>query len=498
MAKKLSKIGEMFQRVKDAASGVKSGKTRAEEMEERLAELEDELDQNIIYVDDDGNETGPQDPYGITHQPAPKAKQSSPQQDHNKALADMLAKMLLLQKLLGSQSGKTPSSIKNDIMKKLMEDYIQGQIDPNASQSDQMEQAFKKRQEFDDKFAGKLAGLLTGGFGKLGSGLHQNMQYQEEEEQYDGNMQKGILEKKTKSKEERGLQRIVRSILSDNKFDRFIGRKTRGKLDTNGLHRFPTNGRIFGQKEERKGKHYTATILVDLSSSMSDSITFASPAAMRFHQLLSEIIPTQVRGYNVSFHKFVEFEDKLTKKEVETVAKKMVATASDGRHSLGCIAQVGLLPNGKPKYGLMNLPLSPEHKRIVESYGNNYTDKQFDTRGTLDGTAIRTLADQLSAKPGKHIVIVMNDGSPGQSWRDDVYTWQDGFKTPYTNANLDLKKAVEYAQKRGIMFVGIGIFSDSVEEYYPKKFCTVIEDRDDLATAFDGASKQLLRYVHRG
>lgn len=514
MPKKLSKIGQMFQRVKEAAASAKQGLLPADAVEQRLEELEQELDQNIIYVNDDGNEIGDDD-YKYDGQ----KQNRSPEDSMKKALLDALMQRMqpkpspqmsklqklaeMLQKLQQMQGGGGMS--KTEMMKRLMEDYI-GDAPPGSDPAQQMDRAMEKRREFERDFASQLMGMMmggashAGGLGHFGSGLGHKMdgaEYRNEEHRRQ-NFNRDLLKRGSRTKQERGLQRIVRSILTDNKFDRFIGRKTRGRLDSNGLHRFPTNGRIFGQKEERKGKHYTATILVDLSSSMGSRIPSAAPAAMRFHQLLAEIIPVQVRGYNNSFYKFAEFGEKLKKDDPEKIANKMISMVVEGNGTQACLARVGTLPNGQPKYGMMNLPLTPAHQRLIKENGNDYREASFDTRGTLDGTAIRTITDQLSQMPGKHIVIVLNDGGPGQSYQEDVYTWQDGFKTPYTNENLDLKKAVEYAMDRGIMFVGIGIHSDDVERYYPKKFCTVVRHGDDISTAFAGASKQLTRYVHRG
>ena len=505
--KKLSKIGEMFRKVKEAAAEAKLGLKPVDDLETQIEELEHELDEHIIYVDDDGNEIdngqygqtqpktqSPQDAMLKKVLEALGQKQAQPKpKDKIQQLAEMLSKLLQMR-------GQGMS--RDAAMRKMMEEYIQNNLPQGASPQEQMEQAYEKRKEFERDFQNKLMQMMlgaAGASGNMGSGLGKEMAetpYQDDDREAD--FERDLLNKKSRSKEERGLQRIVRSILTDNKFDRFIGRKTRGRLDSNGLHRFPTNGRIFGQKEERKGKHYTATILVDLSSSMDDRIQHAAPAALRFHQLLAEIIPVQVRGYNNSFYKFVEFGEKLGKNGPMKIANRMVDLVVNGNGAQACIARVGKLANGQPKYGVMNLPLSKEHKRIIKENGDDYRNTSFDTRGTLDGVAIRTLADQLSQKPGKHIVIVLNDGGPGSSWYKDVYAWQDGFKTPYTNENLDLKKAVEYAMKRGIMFVGIGIHSDEVLNYYPKKFCTVVDHGDDIGMAFAGASKQLQAYVHRG
>jgi len=61
------------------------------------------------------------------------------------------------------------------------------------------------------------------------------------------------------------------SIMTDNKFDRRLRGRTRGKLDMKALPKVPTMARsIFTQKVARKNKAYNVILLVDESSSMSE------------------------------------------------------------------------------------------------------------------------------------------------------------------------------------------------------------------------------------
>lgn len=61
------------------------------------------------------------------------------------------------------------------------------------------------------------------------------------------------------------------SIMLDNKYDRRIRGRTRGKLDMKALYKVPTLARsIFTQKTARKNKEYNIVLLVDRSGSMDD------------------------------------------------------------------------------------------------------------------------------------------------------------------------------------------------------------------------------------
>ena len=62
----------------------------------------------------------------------------------------------------------------------------------------------------------------------------------------------------------------LNSVMSDNRYDRRLNHRTRGKLDMTGLHRVGAGAtNVFSQKQARKGKNYNIVLLVDVSGSMS-------------------------------------------------------------------------------------------------------------------------------------------------------------------------------------------------------------------------------------
>lgn len=61
------------------------------------------------------------------------------------------------------------------------------------------------------------------------------------------------------------------SVMLDNKYDRMLRGRTRGKLDMTRLYKVPTQARsVFKQKQARRGKMYNVLLLVDESGSMMD------------------------------------------------------------------------------------------------------------------------------------------------------------------------------------------------------------------------------------
>lgn len=62
------------------------------------------------------------------------------------------------------------------------------------------------------------------------------------------------------------------NVMLDNKYDRMLRGRTRGKLDMTRLYKVPTQARnVFKQKQARRGKVYNVLLLVDESGSMSGS-----------------------------------------------------------------------------------------------------------------------------------------------------------------------------------------------------------------------------------
>lgn len=61
----------------------------------------------------------------------------------------------------------------------------------------------------------------------------------------------------------------LRSVMTDNKYDRVLRGRTRGKLDMTRLHKIPAKSTsVFARKEARKNKSYNVIFLVDNSGSM--------------------------------------------------------------------------------------------------------------------------------------------------------------------------------------------------------------------------------------
>jgi Mg-chelatase subunit ChlD len=115
------------------------------------------------------------------------------------------------------------------------------------------------------------------------------------------------------------------SVMLDNKYDRRIKGRTRGKLDMKALYKVPTLARsIFSQKQACKNKEYDIVLLVDTSGSMCDRDRNGrrrdEAAAEACNFLLRSFeglnINTMVIGYTDTFQVLKDFSEKPDYKKI--------------------------------------------------------------------------------------------------------------------------------------------------------------------------------------
>lgn len=88
----------------------------------------------------------------------------------------------------------------------------------------------------------------------------------------------------------------LNSTLRDNAINRFIAGKNKGKIDYNSLYKISHSSKIFKQKEERKGKDYSVTFLLDISGSMGGGrLDISSEAIQDLTKIFTDLnIPNYV------------------------------------------------------------------------------------------------------------------------------------------------------------------------------------------------------------
>lgn len=127
------------------------------------------------------------------------------------------------------------------------------------------------------------------------------------------------------------------SIMNDNKFDRRLRGRTRGKLDMGRLYKAKTRARtIFTQKQSRKGKEYNIVIAVDESSSMSGrDINVAADICSFLSQTFYKLnLNLAVVGFNNGAHVHKKLDDVLKATELRDEIRSMCGGGTDSLQGL--------------------------------------------------------------------------------------------------------------------------------------------------------------------
>lgn len=184
------------------------------------------------------------------------------------------------------------------------------------------------------------------------------------------------------------------SIMNDNRFDRRLKGRTRGKLDMSRLYKAKTRARtIFTQKESRKGKEYNIVICVDESSSMggSDIDNAADVAAFLSQSFWKLNLNLAVVGFNNGSRVHKKFEDTLKASELREEIRKHCGGGTDSFDGL------------KQAYDL--LPISRTGKNIV----------LFITDGELSASHSRAMEHLIAANEDRvePVGIGVGGANPG-------------------------------------------------------------------------------------
>lgn len=277
------------------------------------------------------------------------------------------------------------------------------------------------------------------------------------------------------------FQRKLISIMKDNMFDRFVANKKSGKLNTKKLYKIDTSNKLFKKKEERKGKHYNITVLVDCSGSMSRSNRYlhAGKAVSMLTENLSKAkLNFQVLGFNSDLFTLLKFNQKIDKDTVVKIEKEIIKRI-DGSYQpySKYVKETGELY--QPEFH------SKEYSKIDQ-------DDHYDLRaGNFDGYYINEVVRQVSNLKGKNILIVLSDGIPHHDY-GDFYIPNTNQKKKYLE-DYPLKKVVKSAIDKSIVFLGIGIQTEAVRSYYPEKNTIVVNDLDNLYGDIVGKLQGLIK-----
>lgn len=244
------------------------------------------------------------------------------------------------------------------------------------------------------------------------------------------------------------------SIMLDNKYDRKLRGRTRGKLDMGRLPKVPMmNRNIFVQKQSRRGKNYNVIILVDQSGSMDGAKSDEAAETAMF--LLNAFDGININTSIIGFHDEIHiYKDWGSKKQYDTI-----------------------------------------YKDLLGNYGGNE-----------DYDAMHFALEQFKRAPeGENILLMLSDGYPTLSGYGDAYDEKDKrIKFAFHPEDMhgedlkydDWKNDKEYLHHLvnsypNVKAVGIGIFEGGWQ--IPEHF--IIHNLNDLRSTI---IKVLGKKIQRG
>ena len=275
----------------------------------------------------------------------------------------------------------------------------------------------------------------------------------------------------------------LNSVMKDNMFDRNIGRLKSGKVDGRSLAKIGFSNKIFKKKQERKGKHYNVSILIDCSGSMYkwSRIDPLVAALRKIVPVLQKMpyISIEILGFNTFVHEFQAFGSKNI--EMSSLEKSIRDKSWSKRND----TDIFKIDEDKKRFIRYSDP------KFLESYGSTENDCQ----GNCDGMAVNQAYRRLKKQKGKSVLIVFSDGCP--HFDSGMNYWVDGYKEyeDMKYSDFDLKKEVKAAVHDDVAVIGIGIESNDVQKYYPAENVAVINDTSKI---YESIINLLDKQIKRG
>jgi cobalamin biosynthesis protein CobT len=292
------------------------------------------------------------------------------------------------------------------------------------------------------------------------------------------------------------FQKLLASVILDNKYDRFVKNRKTGRLDTNSVYKINHSNKLFKKREARKNKDYSVSLLVDASGSMRGSrIELAAKSAAKLsHHLCKMGIPNNVVVFNLGVFEAKTFGIK----EDKNLEHKIVDTCGGDTSRFYFYGQEATVVN-------VNYPRRDKmHPFLEEVVGWDEFQKRRDWyltergfrpivqsggNGNSDAEAIKIGRELLLKQKGSKIMIHLSDGQPAPM---DKYL-ESPIYAETSQEDYDLKHEADITIASGIEMYAIGVQSSSVENYYPKKRTKIIKNLDDLYPTIIGLIKKNLR-----
>lgn len=273
----------------------------------------------------------------------------------------------------------------------------------------------------------------------------------------------------------------INSVLRDNKYDRYVSGKTRGKLDFSSLAKIAYSPKVFMKREARQNKDYKVIVLADASGSMGGDGKVEA-CADSLELIANALENTDVEYALWSFAGDIISLKDFAEKKPGSVRKLYMQHFEERLIYMcySCITAFGSFKGdltGCPECGHVFSKKGVTHQRR-RSYGFN-----------VDGLALHLAFENIQKLPGNHIIVVLSDGqadcTPGR------YHYMN--KEGSTYLDFPLRKVVEKVKKTKTVLCSIGILCSDVLDFYPKENTVVLRSADELGGALVGLIKKQIK-----
>ena len=278
------------------------------------------------------------------------------------------------------------------------------------------------------------------------------------------------------------LSNKINNILNDNKFDRFVSGKTRGKLDFRKLSKIAFSPKVFKKKEARQNKDYKVIIIGDASGSMYGARLRACGKSL---ELISEALEMTDVEYAVwSFSGDIlclkDFQDKKLEKDA---VFNLYEKHFDERNLFTC-------NQCHTAFGSFedSIATCPSCSRPYTDYYTRTISRAYNA----DGLALHLAMERLEKEGGKHIIVMLSDGQADSIPDSDLH-YLDSKGPKY--GDFPLEKVISKLSKTDTVLCSIGIQCDYVLDIYPKETTLVIHELSELG---DALVKIISKQIKRG
>ncbi len=282
-------------------------------------------------------------------------------------------------------------------------------------------------------------------------------------------------------------------IMKQNQDNEKRRRTKSGLIDSSRLAKYKTSNRVFKKRNQEKlGKNYFISILMDASGSMSTSymgksrFELCKEAVIKLCDSLDKIegMHFEVVGFNALQIKYKDYNESYNSEHIQ----EMYSTHyQHNRNGTGEI-KFGFYLDKKGDCNSATLDYI--EKMRTKNECERYRSSQYASAGeNFDPIAVFNSFERIKERNGRKILVVFSDGIPTLDY--DFRSFIEEGKTltgskilrdlyisnKFESRNI-LKKIVKKNKPKDIDILGIGIQSTAVEKFYPNSI--VVNDLNEL------------------